>query len=47
MWLTPFNTEFQVRKKAFEKQEKDWAELLNMLATCGTLNDLEIQRKKR
>lgn len=37
----------KTRKETFEKQEKDWAELLNMLATYGTINDIELQRKKR
>lgn len=38
---------FQIRREAYEKQEKDWAELLNMLARCGTLSDREMQKKKR
>ncbi|XP_026806680.1 RIB43A-like with coiled-coils protein 2 [Rhopalosiphum maidis] len=39
--------ELKIRKEAFDKQEKDWAELLNILARCGTLNDREMQKKKR
>ncbi|XP_050434717.1 RIB43A-like with coiled-coils protein 2 [Adelges cooleyi] len=38
--------ELKIKREAFEKREKDWAELLNMLAKCGTLSDREMQRKK-
>lgn len=40
-------TRFQKKREAFEKQEKDWVELLNMQVRCSKLNDEEIQRKKR
>jgi len=36
-----------MRKKAIEKQEKDWACLLNMLAKNGTLTYREMERKRR
>ncbi|XP_050546660.1 RIB43A-like with coiled-coils protein 2 [Daktulosphaira vitifoliae] len=39
--------ELKLKKEAFEKREKDWAELLNMLARCGTLSDREMQRKRQ
>lgn len=38
---------FQLRKEAYEKQEKDWSELISMLARCGTINDKEMQAKKK
>ncbi|CAI6377569.1 unnamed protein product [Macrosiphum euphorbiae] len=39
--------ELKIRKEAYDKQEKDWADLLNILARCGTLSDREMQKKKR
>jgi hypothetical protein len=38
---------FQLRKEAYEKQEKDWSELVNMLARCGSISDAEMQEKKK
>ncbi|KAL5234279.1 hypothetical protein ACI65C_001690 [Semiaphis heraclei] len=39
--------ELKQRKEAYEKQEKNWAELINTLARCGALSDREMQKKKR
>ncbi|CAI6360141.1 unnamed protein product [Macrosiphum euphorbiae] len=39
--------ELKIRKEAYDKQEKDWADLLNILARCGTLSDRKMQKKKR
>ncbi|VVC32245.1 RIB43A [Cinara cedri] len=39
--------ELKMKKDMLKKQEKDWAELLNMQARCGKLSYRELQRKKR
>lgn len=31
----------------YEKQEKDWSELITMLARCGAISDREVQAKKK